>query len=202
MDQYFNRLEQGYITDTDGWCVYYYGVLSKVINDNNYKSCVEVGIGYGFHARHVLENTNVEKLILVDPSKWYPNDQFAVDVENNGGFEALVTKIKTMLSSWENRYTWFRKCSTDVTEEEIPTESVDVVFIDGDHSYEAVKADLEFWWKKVRKGGQLLGDDYSSCHPGTTKAVDEFAIKNNLKLDFLKRENGRDPKYVIYRFSK
>ncbi len=177
----------------------YYGVLSKVINENNFKNCVEVGIGYGFHARHILENTNIEKLTLVDPSRWYPNDGFAEDVLNNGGFEELVSKIKTMLSPWENRYTWLRKCSTEVTEEEIPSESVDVVFVDADHSYEAVKADLEFWWKKVRKGGQLLGDDYNSCHPGTTKAVDEFAIKNNLQIEFLKKENTD---YVIYRFTK
>jgi hypothetical protein len=202
MDSYFSKLEQGYLTNTDGWCVYYYGILSKIINEYNYKNCVEVGIGYGFHARQILENTNVEKLILVDPSKWYPNDQFAIDVENNGGFEKLVSKIKLMLSPWENRYTWIRKSSTEVLEDEVPDQSIDVVFIDGDHSYEAVTADLEFWWKKVKKGGQLLGDDYSSCHPGTAKAVDEFAIKNNLKIDFLKKENGRCSNYVIYRFFK
>jgi hypothetical protein len=202
MDALFKKLEEGYLSDTYGWCVFYYGVLSKVINENNFKNCVEVGIGYGFHARQVLENTNIEKLTLVDPSKWYPNDGFAEDVMKNGGFDDLVLNIKRMLTPWENRYTWLRKCSTEVTEEEIPEESVDVVFVDADHSYEAVKADLEFWWKKVRKGGQLLGDDYSSCHPGTTKAVDEFAINNNLKIDFLKRENSIDPNYVIYRFIK
>jgi hypothetical protein len=202
MDALFKKLEDGYLSDTYGWCVFYYGVLSKVINENNFKNCVEVGIGYGFHARQVLENTNIEKLTLVDPSKWYPNDGFAEDVMKNGGFDDLVLNIKRMLTPWENRYTWLRKCSTEVTEEEIPEESVDVVFVDADHSYEAVKADLEFWWKKVRKGGQLLGDDYSSCHPGTTKAVDEFAVNNNLKIDFLKRENSIDPNYVIYRFIK
>jgi len=202
MDALFKKLEDGYLSDTYGWCVFYYGVLSKVINENNFKNCVEVGIGYGFHARQVLENTNIKKLVLVDPSKWYPNDGFAEDVMKNGGFDDLVLNIKRMLTPWENRYTWLRKCSTEVTEEEIPEESVDVVFVDADHSYEAVKADLEFWWKKVRKGGQLLGDDYSSCHPGTTKAVDEFAVNNNLKIDFLKRENSIDPNYVIYRFIK
>jgi len=44
-----------------------------------------------------------------------------------------------------------------------------------------------------------MGDDYNSCHPGTTKAVDEFANKNNLKINFLKKD-GVD--YPIYYFIK
>ena len=44
-----------------------------------------------------------------------------------------------------------------------------------------------------------LGDDYASCHIGTTLAVDEFSTKNNLKLEFLSKENS---KYLIYKFIK
>ncbi len=112
MDQYYSKIEEGYLTNTHNWCKLYYGILSNVINENNYTSCVEVGIGYGFHARHVLENTNIKNLTLVDPSKWYPNDGFAEDVFKNGGFEELVSKIKKMLYTWEERYKWFINCST------------------------------------------------------------------------------------------
>ncbi len=52
-------------------------------------------------------------------------------------------------------------------------ESIDFIFIDSDHSYKAVKEDLETWWPKVKIGGALGGHDY---HPsfGVIKAVDEF----------------------------
>eukprot|EP00929_Paragymnodinium_shiwhaense_P062139 TRINITY_DN31019_c0_g1_i1.p1 TRINITY_DN31019_c0_g1~~TRINITY_DN31019_c0_g1_i1.p1 ORF type:complete len:472 (-),score=85.85 TRINITY_DN31019_c0_g1_i1:548-1963(-) len=37
--------------------------------------------------------------------------------------------------------------------------SLDIVFIDGDHSYPAVAADLRAWWPRVRPGGILAGHD-------------------------------------------
>ena len=50
----------------------------------------------------------------------------------------------------------------------------DLVFIDADHSYEAVLADIKAWEPLVKKGGFLTGHDYGSRrHVGVTKAVDE-----------------------------
>lgn len=206
-DDYYIKLiniwKCGGVNGTEGgWAGYYYGVFSKIINENNFKNCAEIGIGYGFHAKEILDNTKVEKLYLVDPMQYYPNDAFATDVINYGGFEKLVKNIKTHLSEHNDRYTWFRQPSVSITNEQIPDESLDAVFIDADHSYDAVKKDLNFWWKKVRKGGWVLGDDYNSCHPGTTKAVDEFANVNNLNLEFLYKSNSQLGNYPIYKFIK
>ena len=48
--------------------------------------------------------------------------------------------------------------------------SVDMVFIDGDHAYEAVKADIEMWLPKAKK--LICGHDYP--FKGVKKAVDEL----------------------------
>ena len=56
-------------------------------------------------------------------------------------------------------------------------ESLDSVFIDADHSYEAVKMDIQNWMPKVRKGGILAGHDYTSAWPGVIKAVNEIFPK-------------------------
>lgn len=186
-----------------GWAGYYYGIFSKVVNENNFKTCVEVGIGYGFHAKEILDNTNVEKLYLVDPMCYYPNDAFADDVRfKYGGFERLVRNIKIHLNSHNDRYVWHRTPSVHITNEQIENGSIDAIFLDGDHSYEAVSRDLPFWWEKLRKGGWLLGDDYDSCHPGTKKAVDEFCFKNKLKIEFLTKPNSTKSGYPIYKFIK
>ena len=181
-----------------GWAGLYYGIFDKVIKDNNFKVVAEVGIGYGFHAKQILDNTNVDKLYLIDPMQFYPNDGFATDVLSNGGFETLVQNIKTHLKDHETRYEWFRQPSITIDNNQIPDESLDAIFIDADHSYDAVSKDLPFWWKKLKKGGWLLGDDYI-VHHGTKEAVNEFASLNKLKLDFLYQPNNS---YPIYKFVK
>ena len=42
---------------------------------------------------------------------------------------------------------------------EIEPESLDVVFVDGDHSYEGASADVEHWWPALRVGGHLVMHD-------------------------------------------
>jgi predicted O-methyltransferase YrrM len=55
--------------------------------------------------------------------------------------------------------------------------SLDFVFIDGNHSYEAVKKDIESWYPKIKSGGIISGHDYTlefGDAYGVVKAVDEF----------------------------
>ena len=60
--------------------------------------------------------------------------------------------------------------------------SLDFVFIDGDHSYDGVKKDINLWTCKVKKSGWIGGHDYNHPRlPGVKKAVDE--VFNNLELD-------------------
>jgi predicted O-methyltransferase YrrM len=195
MDKYYNSLIN--IWDKGGgWGGCYYNVFSTIIKENDYKLCAEIGIGYGFHAKEILDNTNIDHLYLVDPSKDY-KDSFADDVRNNGGFDALVSHIKDHLSEHKDRYTWYKKDSLNVTNDEINDGSMDAIFIDADHSYQAVKDDLSFWWKKLKVGGQLLGDDYWMV--GVSRAVNEFATLHSLTFDFLYKPGTE---YKIYRFHK
>lgn len=56
-------------------------------------------------------------------------------------------------------------------------DSLDLVFIDGNHDYEYVKEDIELWLPKVRSGGILAGHDYDLIEnrfPGVKRAVDEL----------------------------
>merc|ERR1719174_1988363 len=42
--------------------------------------------------------------------------------------------------------------------------SLDWVYIDAGHTYEAVMADLNAWYPKVRLGGLISGDDYADAN--------------------------------------
>lgn len=47
------------------------------------------------------------------------------------------------------------------------------IYIDGDHTYEGVKRDIEMMLPKVKKGGFIGGHDFSAEHLGVIKAVHE-----------------------------
>jgi predicted O-methyltransferase YrrM len=50
----------------------------------------------------------------------------------------------------------------------------DLVFIDGDHRYDACRQDIELYQDLVRPGGILSGHDYNhATWPGVAKAVDD-----------------------------
>lgn len=51
----------------------------------------------------------------------------------------------------------------------------DLVFIDGCHNYEDVKADIEAWSRVVRPGGVVACHDFTNTqHPGVARAVCEL----------------------------
>ena len=60
-----------------------------------------------------------------------------------------------------------------------PPAPLELLFVDGDHSYEGAKADFERWSEFVRPGGQLLFHDavdhggYGNVYPGVARLVGE-----------------------------
>lgn len=67
---------------------------------------------------------------------------------------------------------------------DIQDASVDVVYIDGDHSYVKVNSDIVSYYPKLKAGGYLCGHDYHKGYPGVIKAVDDFAAekKKSIKI--------------------
>ena len=51
--------------------------------------------------------------------------------------------------------------------------TIDFVFIDGDHSYEACKADILAWVPFVKRGGVIAFHDFGSRADGVTRAIFE-----------------------------
>lgn len=49
--------------------------------------------------------------------------------------------------------------------------SLDLVYLDGDHSYDGVRSDIDAWLPKVRSGGILAGHDFAHYFPGLMRAV-------------------------------
>jgi protein-L-isoaspartate O-methyltransferase len=55
-------------------------------------------------------------------------------------------------------------------------EPLDLVLVDGSHSYEGVKADIEAWVPHVKESGVMVFHDYKNRKHRVTKAVDEGMV--------------------------
>lgn len=51
--------------------------------------------------------------------------------------------------------------------------SLDLVFLDGDHTYKSVVQDIVAWFPKIKENGILAGHDYDDFWPGVKQGVNE-----------------------------
>jgi hypothetical protein len=93
--------------------------------------------------------------------------------------------VQYLLKKFEKK-TELIKDNSNSALKKIDMSQVDYVFLDGGHSYNTVKNDLNYSKPVIENNGTILCDDYDlHFAPGVKKAVDEFVEINNLKFEFL-----------------
>lgn len=58
----------------------------------------------------------------------------------------------------------------------------DFIHIDAAHEYSDVMEDLKLWYRNLRPGGIMMGDDYMPGWPGVMQAADEFSRQCSTEL--------------------
>ena len=149
----------------------------KNLNNNNpHVVGVEIGVASGVNAENILLNLSMDRLFLVDPYVKYVEDNIGiVDHHSNQMVYAL-----NRLSRFKDKIV-FVKDFSDKAVVVVP-DDVDFVYIDGNHSYDFVKKDIELYYPKIKTGGVIGGHDFNSNSLGVVKAVIEFAKKHDLKI--------------------
>lgn len=69
-----------------------------------------------------------------------------------------------------------------------PSDRIDLLFVDGDHSYEGVRMDAEHWLPAMREGGDVLFHDAAPtsgyprrrCFPGVRRLISELRAHEGL----------------------
>ncbi len=182
--------------ETNSWPSIYYDVLPKIIRQKGYQNIVEIGVALGGHAETLLQNTEIKTYFGIDPYLYAydPNDGFSKDVESYSGlkgqenFDYLYKWVKEVrLKPFEERCCLLREFST-VAADAFPDESIDCIFVDGDHRYEAVIADLSAWLPKLKTGCLMIGDDY--WMEPVADAVNHFFSSQNKTVFFLTSNSG------------
>lgn len=124
---------------------------------------VEIGCYAGGSACLMLQRPNT-KVISIDLGSPIP--------------EEIVHLNTQKLNKFNNSYNYLKGNSqTHEMVERLKEliDEIDILFIDGDHSYQAVINDFTLYEGLVKKGGYIVFDDYRDygC-PGTKIAVDEI----------------------------
>lgn len=120
---------------------------------------VEVGTHLADYAKIILDNWAGRCLYCVDPWKNPPGyESQAKFLWGEGTREDHYQKAKLSLRPYGHRARMLRCVSEDAANI-IQDSTLDFVYLDGDHSYEAVYSDLNWWWPKLKSGGVMLGHD-------------------------------------------
>ena len=136
---------------------------------------VEIGVAEGNNSKSMLKNLNMKMLYLVDPYIAYEDGVTTHATEFLKGLETVVKSLANLPN-----VTFIQKKSENAAPD-IPN-NIDFCYIDGNHSYESVKTDIELYYPKIKVGGLIGGHDFESRFVGLCSAVLEFAKKNKLKL--------------------
>ncbi len=158
--------------------------LRQLIGQNHLVGA-EIGIGEGAHASFYLSVLDIDVIFLIDPYIVYENERIIVSEE---GIKKREKEAHIKLAEYKHKITWIKEKSTDAAEL-IADNSLDFVYIDGNHAYEFVTKDISLYYPKVKEGGLFSGHDYN--YESVKKAVNEFVNKQKLKLHTEHYANGK-----------
>ena len=159
-------------------------ILSRIITNHQVKIGAEIGVGTGPTTKHLMDTHPDLQWIGVDHfPHGYPLEAGGVIGEERA--REVRGKFTNLFDRYQPRLRWLDTTSLDAAKT-IEDGSLDLVFIDADHSYEGCRDDILAWRPKLRPGGWLSGHDY--CHyryPGVVRAVREYVPGFKLEEDFV-----------------
>lgn len=156
-----NHLKELVVKTTDR-----YDFWTSFINSHNLKNIAELGVWEGDFAEKILQSCPlVTSYTMVDPwrnlSDW--NKPFNNDNET---FTEVYQKAISRTDFAKEKRVVLRGKTIEVIND-IPDDSLDFVYIDGDHTLKGITIDLINIWGKVKDGGFIGGDDLFKdfwCH--------------------------------------
>jgi hypothetical protein len=132
--------------------------LVDLFRELGFKKGAEIGTEKGQYAEILCQGIPNLKLFCIDPWKVYKDFQDSWG-QDQGLWDTLFEKTKRKLSRYNCEL--IRKTSMEAVKDFKPN-SLDFVFIDGNHDFEYVINDIIQWMKIVRPGGILSGHDFTT----------------------------------------
>lgn len=153
---------------------------------------VEIGTFKGDFAQAIFDTVQPDHLHLVDPWRHQDQADYASDASNlpDSGHEENLAQVRERFQgAIEGGVVSVHRMESSTAAPGFEDRSLDWAYIDGMHTYDAVREDLALWEPKVREGGLILGHDYiDGPGYGVIPAVDEFIRERGWEMIILTME--------------
>lgn len=136
---------------------------------------LEIGCWLGrstcYLGQRILESGKAITVHVIDTFEGVPNDPVQAAFTNQGVSVIEVFRSNLINAGIDHLVRVYPESSASALRW-IPDRSIEMAFIDGDHSYEAVARDIKNCLPKIKAGGVLAGHDFFA--DGVQKAVNEL----------------------------
>ena len=146
--------------------------------------CAEIGVYAGAFSAQILRDTQPRSLHLIDPWRFHDDPVYEGSLyggpagRNQQQMDAIHQQVRQRFAvEIAAGRVHLHRCDSIAAATCFADAHFDWIYIDGNHLYPFVKADLEAYYPKVKPGGLIAGDDYARegwWADGVTRAVDEF----------------------------
>lgn len=141
----------------------------------------EIGVWQGDYSARILNEAKPNLLHLIDP--WItandPTHENALYGSARGAdmdaiHQSVCERFQHQVAQGQVA---IHRATAATAMATVENATLDFVYIDGDHAYDAIRSDLELAWSKVRRGGLVAVDDYSAGNwwgDDVIRATNEF----------------------------
>ena len=147
--------------------------IIRWIKELDFKVGAEIGVDRANFSKLIVDQNDQVKLYGVDPYLKYIEYREYIDQADMDRVYGLA-KEKMAASVKDGQFEFIRKPSMEALKD-FKDESLDFVYIDGNHEGDFPYQDISGWAKKVKKGGLVAGHDFVRIK------VLNFTIKDALK---------------------
>jgi hypothetical protein len=158
----------------------------------NHPRFAEIGVYQGANALAILGSLPTSTAILVDA--WKPateryrqsGDLIPARHQTDNEWDGIYQGVLDALAEYNlsHRATVLRSNSIEASKT-VSDSSLDLVFIDAEHSYEGCLEDIQAWFPKIKPGGWIGGHDYNIkrfSKWGVAKAVNHYFSMKSLDV--------------------
>lgn len=178
--------------------------LAHLFAELGFKEGVEIGTDQGEYAEVLMKTIPDLDLLCIDPwgTQAYERGQQPESGEEQEFFDRRYEETVERLKPYDSNCHIIRETSMEVVKI-VGDNTLDFVYIDGNHDFLNVTQDIHYWLKKVKPGGIISGHDYvrypSRKFNHVQKVVNAYTTAYHLLPVFLVTPTNKGMKRDRYR---